>query len=76
MDINHNRQNVSPDLDPNHFKLIMLLKEIFERVNFEKHKAEKPAGSTLFSKDRTSGLHMINSTKTPLSPTNYGSQDK
>ena len=36
LDPDQARQNVGSDLDPNHLTLILLLKEIFEKVNFEK----------------------------------------
>ena len=34
-------QNAGPDMDPNCLKLIVFLKESFEKVNFEKKKSNR-----------------------------------
>ena len=36
LDPDQDRQNVGPDLDPNHLTLIVFLKDYLEKVNFEK----------------------------------------
>ena len=36
LDTDQARQNVRPDLDPKSFKLIIFVREFFEKVDFEK----------------------------------------
>ena len=40
LDPNQAGQNIGPDLDPNYLTLIVLLKEFFEKVDFEKESAD------------------------------------
>ena len=42
LDLDQDRQYVGPDLNPNHLRLIMFLKEFFEKsFNLEKNSADK-----------------------------------
>ena len=39
-------QNAGPDMDPNCLKLIVFLKESFEKVNFEKKRSQQTTTKT------------------------------